>query len=214
MPRSTRALCVVAVLLTVIPAVPVHAQGVQITPFAGGRFFGGLRDYTGASIDVDASVSFGGFLTFMQSPDMGFELGYSRQDSDLNLSVPFEGRERFDVKVDQWAFGVQRHFPRTGEALTPFAGGLVGLTHMSSSDGDESQTKFMLGASGGAKFLRPQSLLGLRLEGRGYFTFAGGGGAGIGCGFGGCSFGFSSDAFFQLDLIAGVILNFGRGSRR
>lgn len=81
---------------------------------------------------------------------------------------------------------------------------------MYSSDGDESETKFMLGASGGAKFLRPQAPLGLRVEARGYFTFAGGGGAGIGCGPGGCSFGFSGNAFFQLDLVAGVILNFPR----
>jgi hypothetical protein len=205
-------LALATVLSSLVPAT-AQAQGVQLTPFGGGRFFGGLTDSRGTDVDVDDSFSFGGFLTFMQSPAMGFELGYSRQDSDVTLSRPFDGRQRYDVKVDQWTFGVQRHFPRPRQALTPFAGGLLGLTHMYSSDGDESETKFMLGASGGAKFLRPESLLGLRLEARGYFTFVGGGGAGIGCGFGGCSFGFSSDAFFQLDLVAGVILNFPRGGR-
>lgn len=209
MSRLRSSLLALVAILCVAPTA-LEAQGFQVTPFGGGRFFGGLTDYTGASIDVNDSFSFGGFLTFMQSPAMGYELGYSRQDSDATLSRPFQGRERFDVKVDQWTFGVQRHFPRPGQALTPFGGGILGLTHMYSSDGDESETKFMLGASGGAKFLRPESLLGVRVEARGYFTFAGGGGAGIGCGIGGCSVGFSSDAFFQLDLVAGVILNFPR----
>lgn len=213
MSRLRLSLLALVTALCLVPA-PGAAQGFQVTPFAGGRFFGGLSDYTGASIDVNDSWSYGGFLTFMQTPAMGFELGYSRQDSDALLSRPFQGRERYDIKVDQWTFGVQRHFPRPRQALTPFGGGLLGLTHMYSSDGDESETKFMLGASGGAKFLPPESLLGLRLEARGYFTFAGGGGAGIGCGFGGCSVGFSSDAFFQLDLVAGVILNFGGRGRR
>jgi hypothetical protein len=213
MSRIRFSLLALATALCLLSA-PAQAQNIQLTPFAGGRFFGSLTDYTGTGIDVDDSWSYGGFLTFMQGPAMGYELGYSRQDSDVTLSRPFEGRSRYDVKVDQWTFGVQRHFPRPGQALTPFGGGLLGLTHMYSSDGDESETKFMLGASGGAKFLRPESLLGLRLEARGYFTFAGGGGAGIGCGFGGCSLGFSSQAFFQMDLIAGVILNFGGRGRR
>lgn len=211
----SRAHPVLLILMTVLclAPTPVQAQGFQVTPFGGGRFFGGLTDSRGRNVDVDDSWSFGGFLTFMQGPAIGYELGYSRQDSDVTLSQPFEGRQRYDVKVDQWTFGVQRHFPRPGQALTPFGGGLLGLTHMYSSDGDESETKFMLGASGGAKFLQPQAPLGLRLEARGYFTFAGGGGAGIGCGIGGCSFGFSSQAFFQLDLVAGVILNFGGRGR-
>lgn len=209
MSRLRSALLVAATAICIAPPA-VEAQGFQITPFAGGRFFGGLTDYTGTSIDVDDAFSFGGFLTFMQGPAVGYELGYSRQDTEATLSQPFEGRRSFDVKVDQWTFGVQRHFPRPGQSVTPFGGGLLGLTHMYSSDGNESETKFMLGASGGAKLLRPESPLGLRLEARGYFTFAGGGGAGIGCGFGGCSLGFSSQAFFQLDLVAGVILNFPR----
>jgi hypothetical protein len=200
----------VALFLAMGIAAPLCAQGLQLTPFVGYRFFGGLTDYYGNSIDVDDAMSFGGFVTFMQSPAMGFELGYSRQDSEAVLSRAFEGRQRYDVKVDQWTFGVQRHFPRPDQALTPFGGGMVGLTHMYSDDGDDSATKFMLGISGGGKFMRPQSLLGIRAEARGYFTFAGGGGAGIGCGIGGCSVGFSSDAFFQMDLVAGIILNFGR----
>ena len=210
MPRLRLAVLALAAVLCVAPA-PSQAQSIQLTPFAGGRFFGGLTDYTGTSVDVDDAFSFGGFVTLMQNPAIGFELGYSRQDTDLRYSRPFEGQERFDVKVVQWTFGVQRHLPRPGQAITPFGSGLIGLTHFSSSDSRQSETKFMLGASGGAKFLRPESLLGLRVEARGYFTFAGGGGAAIGCGIGGCGFGFSSDAFFQLDLLAGVILNFPRG---
>ena len=208
MRRAFRSTHAAALFLALGVAAPIAAQGLQLTPFVGGRFFGGITDYYGNSIDVDDAMSFGGFLTFMQTPAMGFELGYSRQDTDATLSQPFQGRERVDVSVDQWTLGVQRHFPRPNQALTPFGGGLVGLTHLSAPD--ESVTKFMLGVSGGGKFLRPRSLLGLRAEARGYFTLAGGGGAGIGCGIGGCSVGFSSQAFFQLDLVAGVILNFGR----
>ncbi|HSM06572.1 MAG TPA: hypothetical protein VK858_18255, partial [Longimicrobiales bacterium] len=134
MRRALRSTHAAALFLALGSAAPVVAQNVQLTPFVGGRFFGGLTDYYGNSIDVDDAMSFGGFLTFMQTPAMGFEFGYSRQDTDATLSQPFQGRERVDVSVDQWTLGVQRHFPRPNQALTPFGGGLVGLTHLSAPD--------------------------------------------------------------------------------
>ena len=192
-----------------VAATSVQAQSIQLTPVVGYRFFGSLQDWTGSKIDVADAMSWGGFVTFMPDRVTGYEFGFSRQDTDARLSVPFAGIESFDVKVDYWSLGGTRHFPRPGSSVVPFANGLLGMGRMSSSDGDDSLTKFMLGAGGGIKFLPPDAALGLRFEARGNFTFAGSGGASVGCGTGGCAFGFGGQAFFQLDLQAGIILRMG-----
>jgi hypothetical protein len=202
-----KAILVIALLLLSAPAV--HAQQFQLTPVIGYRFFGSLTDWTGTNISVNDAMSFGGFATFMASPTTGFEFGYVRQDTDATLSRPFNGRERYDVKVDYWSLGSVRQIPRPGSNVTPFVSGFLGLSRMSSSDGDDSINKFLLGGGGGAKISPPSAPVGLRLEARGYFTLAGGGGASVGCGTGGCGFGFSGNAFFQLDLLAGLTINLG-----
>ena len=189
-----------------------YAQGFQLTPFVGYRVFGSLTDYTGTTIEVNDAMSYGGFATFMPQPGLGIEFGFSRQDSEATLSAPFLGVDRFDVKVNQWSLGAHREITRPGSNVRPFAGGFLGVTHMSSSDGDGSATKFMLGGGLGIKVMSTTGRVGLRLDARGYFTFAGGGGASVGCGTGGCSFGFGSQAFFQMDLLGGLVI--GLGGRR
>jgi hypothetical protein len=201
------AILFIALLLLTAPAV--SAQQIQLTPVIGYRFFGSLTDWTGANISVNDAMSFGGFATYMATPTTGFEFGWMRQDSDATLSRPFNGREKFDVKVDNWTLGSVKQIPRAGSNITPYLNGFLGLTYVSSSDGDDSITKFMLGGGGGAKISPPSAPLGLRLGARAYFTFAGGGGATVGCGTGGCGVGLSSGAFFQLDLLAGLTINLG-----
>jgi hypothetical protein len=205
-----KAILTLALLLSSVPAL--QAQQIELTPVVGYRFFGSLTDWTGANISVNDAMSFGGFATYMASPTTGFELGWVRQDSDATLSRPFNGRERYDVKVDYWSLGSVKQIPRPGSNLTPFLSGFLGLSRMTSSDGSDSVNKFLLGGGGGAKIAPPSAPIGLRLEARGYFTLAGGGGASVGCGIGGCGFGFGGDAFFQLDLLAGLTI--GLGGRR
>jgi hypothetical protein len=200
-------LLVAALCLVTAPAV--HAQEIRLTPFVGYRFFGSLTDYYGNNISSNDAMSFGGFVSFMSPAGTGIELGYSRQDTDVVISAPFLGRERYDVKIDHWSLAGVREVRRPNSSLTPFGTGFLGFSRMSSSDGDGSLSKFLLGLSGGALIAPPTSPVGLRLEARGYFTLAGGGGASVGCGTGGCGFGFGSEAFFQMDLLAGLSFRFG-----
>lgn len=210
--RAFRVLPLMAVVLMVLPEAG-SAQGLQLTPFIGYRLFGSLTDYTGTSVDVKDAMSYGGYATYIMQPGTGIEFGFSRQDTEARLSTPFQGVSTYDVKVNQWTLGGHREFAQRNQSVLPFLNGFLGLTHASSSDGDGSQTKFMLGGGGGVKLMNATRRVGLRLDARGYFTFAGGGGAAIGCGTGGCSVGFGSQALFQTDLTAGVVIGLGGGRR-
>jgi hypothetical protein len=189
------------------------AQQVELTPFVGWRAFGELQDYTGATIEADDAMSFGGLLTFTPRPDIGVEFGFSRQDTDVLLSAPFLGIDRFDVKIDQWTLGGRRTLLRPNSNVLPFGSGFVGLSSMSSSDGDESVTKFMLGLGLGARIMAATRRFGVRLETRAYFAFAGDGGSSVGCGTGGCAFGYYGQAFFQMDFLGGITLGLGEPTR-
>jgi hypothetical protein len=203
---------ILPVFLLMVTATAAAAQGFRLTPFVGYRLFGSMTDFYGEEISVDDAMSYGFFATFMRSPLSGFEFGFSRQDSEATLSAPFQGRQTVDVKLNQWSLGAHRELPRPASAVAPFAGGYLGLSHLSSSDGDESVTRFMLGVGGGANVMPGAGRIGLRLEARTYITFAGSSGATVGCGTGGCGVGFGSQAFFQMDLLAG--LNVALGARR
>ena len=137
-----------------------------------------------------------------------------RQDSDVSFTVPFGDRTEGDVKIDQWTLGAHRELPSWGSSTIPFGGAFVGLTRGTSSDGDGSSSRFTLGFQGGVNALPENRPLGLRFESRAYFTLAGQGGAGIGCGVGGCSYGFGSRAFVQVDFLVGIVFAFGDRSRR
>jgi len=182
---------------------------VELTPFVGWRAFGELTDYTGSHIEADDAMSFGGLLTFAPRPDYGVEFGFSRQDTRVLLSQPFLGVDRFDVNIDQWTLGGRRTLVRPGSNVLPFGSGFVGLSSMSSSDGDNSITKFMIGGGLGARLMAPSRRFGARLEARAYLTFAGGSSATVGCGTGGCAFGYAGQAFFQMDFMGGLTVGLG-----
>ena len=208
-PRGTAPAFFALVTAQLCLAIPAAAQQVEITPFVGWRAFGELQDYTGAQVDAEDAMSFGGMLTFTPRPDIGVEFGFSRQDTQVLLSAPFLGIDRFDVNIDQWTLGGRRTIIRPNSNVLPFGSGFLGLSSMSSSDGDESITKFMLGLGLGARVMNPTRRFGLRLETRAYFAFAGDGGASVGCGTGGCAFGYWGQSFFQMDFLGGITVGLG-----
>ena len=188
------------------------AQQVAVTPFVGYRVFGSLTDFTGATADVDAALSYGGMLTYFLQPNTGIEFAYSHQDTDVTLTQPFGGRSRADLKLDEWMIGGHRELVRPYSKVRPYVGAFLGLTRAYSSDGDGSDTRFMVGPDGGVRFSFGEGgRVGANLGARGYFTFAGDGSGSIFCGVGGCAVGFGSSVFFQMDLIAGLSVALGGG---
>lgn len=164
-------------------------------------------------------------LNFEQTDDAYYELTYSRQDTKLQGDYPV------DVTVEYLHLGGIVLFPDSeNDHAIPFFGmtfggtrftidgsSLVGLdipnqppisTQFNSRE--VSETDFSLGVAGGFKFPITRHI-GLRLEGRGYFTFvnsdsevfcASAGGAGT------CAFRISGNSFFQAQAMLGVTAAF------
>jgi hypothetical protein len=200
-----------AAFLCLLPGA-LAAQPFELAPFGGYRFFGSLEDYSGATLESEDAPVFGGLVTYYldaSGEDIGLEFGFSRQDSEVDLSVPFEGQQTFDVKIDHWSVGAHILAGSSQATVRPLAGAFLGATHMTSSDGPGSVTRVLTGGQLGARVRPAGSRVGARLESRGYITLAGKGETYVGCGTGGCSFGFGATVFAQLELIAALSIALG-----
>jgi opacity protein-like surface antigen len=159
----------------------------------------------GRSLDLKDTPFVGITLNFEQTEDAYYEFTYSRQETEL------EG-ENFDLTVEylhlggivQWSDGDKDH-------VVPFFGMTVGGTRFTPGNDDlDDETNFSLGVAGGIKFPITRHF-GLRLEGRGYFTFLDSSSsvfcASIG-GAGSCAIRVSGSSFFQAQGLLGVTASF------
>ena len=207
---SRRLIFTLAVLTALAGTPVVGAQKVEITPQIGYRFGGGLTDgYTGQYLDFNGSESYGLAFNYTLGlmGDTQLEFSWNRQETDMKRSLPNEGT--FDLTIDYWQAGGLKQW-QEDESVRPFVVGTVGLTHISPDESDlSSDTRFSFGLGGGVKLL-PGRHVGIRLQGKFYGTYVSGGAAGI-CGPVGCTFGFSGNFLWQVELTAGLILAFGDG---
>lgn len=160
------------VLLLLVSATAASAQsGIEITPYFGYRGGGEIEslDFFG-DVEIDDSESYGVILGFPIAPWALIELEASFQDSQL-----IEGNGDFlpdfeisDVDVDYYHVGFV--FQSPGPNVQGFGIFTLGATNINPQlEGLTSETKFSTSFGGGIKVNFNQHL-GLRLEGRGYFT--------------------------------------------
>jgi opacity protein-like surface antigen len=175
---------------------------VQITPFASYAFGGSVRD---AVLDdkrsFDAALAYGGALSFPMSEGWRFELLYSRQPTKLAGGLG----PSFDVTIERYLAGFQEE---KGEGKARWFGSVwLGATRfVPGLDGFDSETKFGGGVGLGVKTFFAKNV-GLRLEGRGFYTLVKGEGGAF-CVNGSCLFAFSGSGLWQGDVSAGLILAF------
>ncbi len=187
-------------------------QNVEISPFGGWQFGGGVSTRDG-DLDIQAAPSFG-IAIDIQAGDKGqVELVYSRQQTELDLRDRATGVRTtlFDMTVQYLQAGGLLQV-RRGQTY-PFGTLTLGATNFNPDDpGFSSEWRFSGIVGAGAKvFLSDQ--LGLRLQGRLLFTSMDTGSS-IFCSLpGGCSVGLYGAAMAQAELTAGLILALG-GRRR
>ncbi len=204
----------VAWLAAGVPAGAAAQVQAEIGPFVGYRFGGSLSDNAATSYDIGSAVSYGAVVDLDLRRDLGVEFLWSRQSSEIPLFDVLEPGA-FELSVTHWMVGPWRAFGRPAAQVRPFASFLLGFTQFSTSVADgESGARFALAGGGGVKFF-PRRRVGLRLEGRGFFTFTDGG-TDLFCSSiaNACPLRFNNDLMVQGEVAATVVIVLGPLRRR
>ena len=204
------------ILFTTAPAVAqsLELQGLEVTPFIGGRF-GGTFDVqpagfaeTRASLKDSVSYGVGAGVRFDDFSLIEFR--WTRASSALRLDTGVAinplAAPTVDVTLNQFHGDFTREFPLDEvHALRPFLMASVGATHLGSAS--NGFTRFSFGIGTGLKVsVTPK--LGIRVEARWLpiwvqpevSTFA--------CGFGGCVAVLSGRLTQQFEVTAGPVFRF------
>lgn len=212
----TLSVLTLAVLLAAVPACAenLEIQGLEVTPFIGGRF-GGTFDVrpesgTETRASLDDSVSFGvsGGVRFDDYSLIEFR--WTRAQSPLQLSsgavVNPLATTLPDVTLDQFHGDFTREFPLDEvNALRPFVMASVGATHLGAEG--SGFTRFSFGLGTGLK-VSVNSKLGIRVEARWLPIWVQPEVSGFACGFGGCIAVLSGRLTQQFEVTAGPVFRF------
>lgn len=182
------------------------AARAELTPLIGYRSGGSFQDSVdGTSLDLDEGANQALIFNLDHDANTQWEIVYSRQDSQLDLLRPFQGRTQVDVDVHQFSVGGIYVFRDAHPGVVPFLGAGIGVTRLS-PDGLDHETRPLLGFTAGYKFFFADNI-GARIEARAYGTAMETDTA-IFCGDGACLARVDSDGFWQYELNAGITLRF------
>jgi opacity protein-like surface antigen len=181
-----------ALLLALSPIAAAHAQDAsgyrsgiasnyrfELTPTLSYRFGGTI--YRGDSslfsndVTIDDSVAYGATFDIPLSSNMQLELLANRQSSQLRFDQGLFGTniDVADIDVSYYHVGLLWQWGR-GQVI-PFFTASLGDTNLDPKvPGASSDDRFSMSLGGGVKVLFTDSI-GLRFEGRGFFTDIGGG---------------------------------------
>ena len=194
---------VVALLVVVAPGIARADSKMQIAPFVGIRFGGGLETLSdGTDFDINPSANFG--LIFdkrLKNPETSFQFVWSRQATEVDVESQME---EFDLDIDYFHVGAS-YSPGNGFVVVT-----VGGTRFDPEGGFSSETKFSVAAGGGVRKMFNERL-GFLVEGRAWVTFAGGSSKLFCSGGGGgssCVFTFDGDVIVQASVDIGLIIAF------
>lgn len=177
--RSAHTLCFAALTLAAAGAAGSAAQAqnkFQITPTAGYRTSGQLtatdRDFLDdADVEVDKSSVFGVIVDIpIGQSGFGIELLANRQKSAFSIDPGlFEPTEELgDVELTYVHGGF--YYEWAGGQVVPFVSATAGVTRIDPQFDDlEAEDRASASLGGGVKIFFNRNI-GLRLEGRGYWT--------------------------------------------
>jgi hypothetical protein len=201
-----RSALVLATLLTA-SGTPLLAQGAELTAF-GGFQFGGQLQINNGKLDTPSDPTFGGILSIPVRPGTFVELIYNRQTTELQFvsRTTNVSQKLFDMAVEYYHVG-GLYEGRQGP-VRPFGTASLGLTHLNPSESGRDSEWRVSGSLGlGAKTFT-KGRVGLRFQGRLWFTFFESASNVFCSNVSGCLVGLSGELAAQSDLTAGLILAF------
>lgn len=202
-------------LIIVSGSAPLLAQGLEVTPFFGGRFGGGIPvtpfevdNFLVAGVDLKPSTGYGVIIDAGVTDNFQLELLWSRQDTTIRgtNAVSDEKVNLVDAKVDQYHFNLLYQSGDEDESIRPFILAGAGASRIAPSSGFDTQTHFSFGFGGGVKMFFTEHL-GLRLQGRWTPTYIGKDDV-IFCSVNGCFEANVRRTVNQGELIGGLIVRF------
>ncbi len=199
---ETKLLVALSALFLTLGIGSLEAQDVSITPFGGYQFGGKLRTREG-DLEVPNAANFGATL------DVGVGFGryvhflYSYQDTELRQREDFGGSERlFPLAVQYFQVGGLQELQAGG--VIPFAAFTLGATWLDPKESSRDSVWKFSGTLGLGIRAPVGERIDIRIQGRAYPTYMGGGGSFM-CGTGGgCYVGLSGYAVWQGDITGGV----------
>jgi Outer membrane protein beta-barrel domain len=166
---------VIAILILLAPALAfAQSDGVELTPNYGFRWGGKLYAQDSSlithDVDIKSSDTYGLNLDFPVTEHIQIELMATKQSTtfgnDSGLFTPSAGDVNIDITYSH--VGMLWQFPVRDWA--PYVVYSIGVGHINPSlAGATSENRFSASVGGGFK-LRLAEHLGLRIEGRGYWT--------------------------------------------
>ncbi len=163
-----RATLLAAGSLLLAAPFPLHAQGVEVSPFYGFRFGGDFEDATTEeTYSIQSSPTYGIMVDLpLGESGVRTELLWCRQETNIQFPGT-EGPGLVDLTIDSWELGAIAE--ETKDDFVEYISAHVGLTHMAAG-GHGSDTRVNLSAGVGAKFfIKPN--MALKAEVRGFCTF-------------------------------------------
>ena len=204
-----------AALLLAATAGAVQAQTIEITPMVGYRFGGSLEAAPGSgagnqsSVDLvlDDAAAFGVQLGYRVG-EGEIELVYARQNTRLQTADLFTGAPVFDLALETWQIGGTYLFGDDDARARPFVAVGLGITRLlPEPSGLSDETRFSASFGAGVKLWLGRHV-GIRLEGRGFFTVLDSDSRTFCGGAGGCVIRTTGSELSQAEARAGLILRF------
>ena len=184
-------------------AAPVHAQGIELMPFAGYRLGGDFFELLAARpVDLDGAPAVGVVLNVPLSAGLQVEALVSQQQATFAVADGLlHPSVRWRATVGHAQVGGLQEF--ADGKVRPFLTGLLGLTRYATAG--DAEVRFTIGAGGGVK-LFPVSMLGLRLDGRVHATFVDADASATACASGRCLSRIHVDMVWQTEFTAGLVV--------
>lgn len=168
-PKTAMTLALACGTLATATNAPADSLNTELTPFGAYRF-GGTFEVEGsdASYELDDSSSYGLIVNFRHQANTQWEVLYSRQRSDAELSETTGGDPLVDV--DLRILQVGGTYQGAGDTVRPYLAATIGGTHIEVRSGGSESDTFLSGSIGIGLQIRPNDRLGLRLEARAFGT--------------------------------------------
>jgi len=204
-------ICGVLFVPYVVDAQTVPGR-IELTPYGAYSLGGNFSDIdTDAVAELQDSGNFGLLLDVRQAANTQWEVIYSQQSTDAEVSGLPTGNEIHETTVHYLQGGGT--YQGDGELVRPYLAATIGVAHFDvATDGYDSETFFSFSIGGGLQFW-PNSRLGVRLEGRAFGTLVRSDSdlfcvSDPGNGTAGCAISVAGEVLWQFQAMAGVVFRF------
>ena len=176
--RFARLVALAAAIVLLGGALGANAQPViEITPTVGFRWGGEIRAEDTTTLDRDAKLeeghSLGLVVDIPVSKHLQIELLADHQRTGLSNSTLFgPTSHEFDLDIDYYHVGALWQWP-TSRGVTPYVVGSMGIADLDPRDSFNSSTRRFSGSLGGGVKVPLSPNIGVRFEGRGFYTDTG-----------------------------------------